>query len=1257
MRIKIGLLLSFLACVVQAGYAAEISVNSYSWLPGYAPSGHYAADAAGPRVDPEVDPYSNAWGVDFISYGVVGELTDGIYPSTAGDVGSVGFCITNDDGARLFFDLGSVKHLGACTVTHNPWAAHFGDGFGDVTFRFSSLAAPNVTVFNESEWSAPVVRSTAYPDQAGTNVETVELFGNSGRWVYVVFDGSAAPYGYAHTWNVLGEIDFYDAANFGLTDQPVDVEAVQGETVQFSVGVAGNPPFTYQWKKNGVNLSDVGRISGATSETLTISDVQLSDADPDYACAVSNAENPGGLESDSAALTVVAAPALTSYGQRVVATGPVVYYSFDEGSGNTAAELVSLDIGKFLASTTPVHTAHGVFGSAVDTSAGNATDHPTRTNGTWLNPSTGLATVEGPYAVEFMMRWNGADLSGNVLRSPTDDVTVEFGKYDSVNPETYGLVFQNNTWRGTPAASFSTCVSEPDYLGWRHFVFVDRDEPGLCDLYIDGVQYTPFSWVDAAETSRMVLYDIRVGGWAHPTYGRAFRGEIDEVAYYDLTDEADLDATAAVIASHAVNTGAAYVVRDPQNTAVNGGGTAEFRCVAAGAPDITYQWKKGGVDLTDGGDISGATTPVLNIANVESDLQGTLYSCAVSNGEGGATSAQATLVVECFWDIPGDLDDDCDEDLDDLGIFAENWLADSTVHALPLASQGQTDAVIVVAEQATLAEKYAADELSHFLHEMTGADFVIVAQAPADTLCLLVGPDAARMVEPDFSVETLGFDAIRIKTRPNALILAGPRPRGTLYAVYCFLERLGCRWWSSTVATIPQQATLGIDNLDITYVPPLEYRTPYSFDAFKTDFAARNRCNGENHDLDEAHGGKEVYAGFVHTFYALIPPGTYFNDHPEWFSMIDGQREYESAQLCLTNDAMREELTNNLRALLLAHPDATIASVSQNDCQGFCTCPPCAALDAQEGSHAGSLLHFVNAVAADIEQEFPNVAISTLAYQYTRTRPNFVRPRSNVIIRLCSIECSFSQPLDHVQNAAFANDIRSWAAIADRLNVWDYTTNFLHYQLPHPNLRVLGPNIKFFVQNNVKGVMEQGCGNTNGGEFAELRGWVLAQLLWDPSRDADELIDEFLSGYYGPAGPHIRTYIDIVHDAVEVAVGYPSWMQHGYYLQCFVEPTAAFITYDTLARGYVHLAAAEQAVKNDPDLLFRVQCAQMPILYTFLMRWNDFQAAAQASDFPWPLAQTPQAVFDEFAARFEANNMTRLSEGTTGLGPLIDAMP
>jgi len=565
-----------------------------------------------------------------------------------------------------------------------------------------------------------------------------------------------------------------------------------------------------------------------------------------------------------------------------------------------------------------------------------------------------------------------------------------------------------------------------------------------------------------------------------------------------------------------------------------------------------------------------------------------------------------------------------------------------------IAQDGSANAVIVIAENATEPERHAANELASFLRQITGTTFEIQAPPAVGQSRLLVGPEAAKLADSNFSTKGLGSDGIIIRTVGEDLILAGGRPRGTLYAVYTFLEEhIGCRWWSSKVSTIPVKPTLEIGQLNIRYVPPLEYRESFWFDAFDGDWAVRNKSNGNSERLDEKRGGKHTYEGFVHTFFPLIPPKKYFEDHPEWFSEIDGKRIHERAQLCLTNEEMRAELIKNLKGRLRNNPAATIASVSQNDWHGNCKCSKCAAIEKEEGSPAGLMLRFVNAVAEDIEEEFPNVAISTLAYQYTRKPPKITKPRPNVIVRLCSIECSFSKPLADERNKKFRDDIVGWSKICNRLYIWDYTTNFRHYIMPHPNLRVLGPNVKFFVDHNVKGIFEQGAYTSNGAEMAELRAWVLAKLLWNPSLDGQALIDEFIAGYYGPAGPYIKDYLQITHDAVEAS---------GDHLGCFSQHTAKFLSFETLSKGWERLKAAEETVMDNPDLRFRVQVAQLPIMYVFLMRWNDMRQACQNAGADWPMPESIDVTYEQFKEVAQKNNVTRLNEWREGFGVLEKAI-
>jgi len=572
----------------------------------------------------------------------------------------------------------------------------------------------------------------------------------------------------------------------------------------------------------------------------------------------------------------------------------------------------------------------------------------------------------------------------------------------------------------------------------------------------------------------------------------------------------------------------------------------------------------------------------------------------------------------------------------------------ATNETVTIAQNGTAKAVIVVADDAEESERHAANELAGFLWQITGAKFEIQAPPAAGQSRLLVGPGAAKSAVADFSTDGLGSDGIVIRTVGDDLILAGGRPRGTLYAVYTFLEEnIGCQWWSSQASTIPIKPSLRIGRLNIRYVPPLEYRETFWFDSFDGDWAVRNKSNGNSERLDAKRGGKHTYEGFVHTFFPLIPPEKYFENHPEWFSEIDGKRIHERAQLCLTNEEMQKELIKNLRERLRNNPAATIASVSQNDWHGNCQCSKCAAIEKEEGSPAGLMLRFVNAVAEDIEDEFPNVAISTLAYQYTRKPPKITKPRPNVIVRLCSIECSFSKPLADERNKEFRDDIVGWSKICNRLYIWDYTTNFRHYILPHPNLRVLGPNVKFFVDHSVKGLFEQGAYTSSGAEMAELRAWVLAKLLWNPTLDGQELIDEFIAGYYGPAGPHIKDYLKITHDAVEAS---------GDHLGCFSQHTAKFLSFETLSKGWEQLKVAEDAVMDNPELRFRVQVAQLPIMYTFIMRWDDMRQACQAAGAEWPMADSIKATFEQFTEVARKKDVTRLNEWQDGFVNLEKAI-
>ncbi len=550
--------------------------------------------------------------------------------------------------------------------------------------------------------------------------------------------------------------------------------------------------------------------------------------------------------------------------------------------------------------------------------------------------------------------------------------------------------------------------------------------------------------------------------------------------------------------------------------------------------------------------------------------------------------------------------------------FALLWVALSEPEGpMTLARGGRALAPILVHADATLPERHAAEELASHLRQITGAAFPIQR---AETLpsgpCIVVGPSPLAAIAGATGLDGFGPEELIRRCAGGRLVLAGGRPRGTLYAVYRFLsENLGVRWWAPWATDVPRRTTLEVRPFSVREKPAFEHREPFWHCAFDGDWAARNLANSHAARLEEKHGGKIVYEGFVHTFFSLVPPSE-FDQHPEWFSLIGGTRRRDQ-QLCTTNPEVRARIVEELKRRLRNNPAATIASVSQNDWYGACECPACKAIDDREGSYSGTMLELANFVADAIRDEFPNVSVDTLAYQYTRRPPKTVRPRDNVIVRLCSIECNFAKPLEHESNKDFAEDIRGWSRVSQRLYVWDYVTNFSHYFAPHPNWFNLGPNVRFFHRHGVRGLFEQGAYNTSGGEMGELRAWLLARLLWDPHQDDRKLIDEFLRGYYGPAAKPIRAYLELLSSKADTA-------------GCFAGLNRPDLSFEVMRRAELLWLEAERAVAKDPDKLWRVRLAHQPVRYVFLKRWVPFRAECLAKGLEWPLPKSRRAVAEEF---------------------------
>lgn len=503
---------------------------------------------------------------------------------------------------------------------------------------------------------------------------------------------------------------------------------------------------------------------------------------------------------------------------------------------------------------------------------------------------------------------------------------------------------------------------------------------------------------------------------------------------------------------------------------------------------------------------------------------------------------------------------------------------------ITLVKNGKSNYAIMIPPDATPAIRHGAEELQRYLQQMTGAELPIVTGSARRRDLIVLQEDPA-----------LGEEEFRIRTAPPRLLIAGGGKRGTLYGCYALLEDvLGCRWYTARISKVPKQKTITLTALDIHEKPAFEYREPYYTEAFDKDWAVRNRTNGNGQHLDESVGGKVSYGKFVHTFNDLVPPDVYYDQHPEYFSLINGKRMKGYYQLCLTNPDVLQITIAKVKEWIRENPNATIFSVSQNDTYNNCQCDNCKAVERKEGAPSGVLLRFVNAVADAIAKDYPHVLIDTLAYQWSEDPPKITKPRPNVRIRLAPIGACVAHGFDRCDaNQHVLANLTAWSNITDQLYIWHYSTNFANYLQPIPDLDEIARDIALFKQHGVVGLFYEGDYAPNGGgEMSELKAYLMAKLMWNPNRPAQPIITDYLNGVYGKGAPYLQQWLDLLHaDARQKNV-------HAY---IYDPPTAAYLSPDNIEAGSRLFDAAEKATAGDPVALDQVQRARLALEYVQLM--------------------------------------------------------
>ncbi len=540
-------------------------------------------------------------------------------------------------------------------------------------------------------------------------------------------------------------------------------------------------------------------------------------------------------------------------------------------------------------------------------------------------------------------------------------------------------------------------------------------------------------------------------------------------------------------------------------------------------------------------------------------------------------------------------------------------------NTIALFEAGQQSAFSVVfTSRATLPQ---AQELAFLLGQSTSVPIEEIKEIPQGQPYILLKTE-----QENAPLNPLQSGRIGYQMQDDHLVIEASDSVHLYYAVYEFLEReLGYRWLDAETTVIPALEGLALsDDLNYSYSPPIATRTVHARAVYENPEFARHMKVTTSAFPNYAPDAR------VHTFHRFLPREHFLDAHPEYYAFRDGRRI--STQLCLTNTDVLDIVRDSVQAHFDRHPEALVVSVSTDDNTQYCTCPQCQQSDAQYGGPTGTLLNFVNQVAA----KFPDKFISTLAYQYTR-KPGTVKPADNVLITLCSIECDRSGPIEE-KCSAFAEDMQAWNEMDATLRIWDYTTQFTNFLAPFPNLRTLQPNIQFFRNSGAKWVFEQHSNNPS--DLYDLRIYLMSKLLWNPDADVEALITDFTDPYYGAGGEHIRQYITDLHNALEA--------DPDFFLFLYGDPSQAFNSFlsaEKLGEYHKSFRLAEAAVATDEVALQRINRAGIGLDYATLEACRkNISAEFSLLGEDGQLSPVFRATLDRFKTTCDKHNITLMNE-------------
>jgi hypothetical protein len=532
-------------------------------------------------------------------------------------------------------------------------------------------------------------------------------------------------------------------------------------------------------------------------------------------------------------------------------------------------------------------------------------------------------------------------------------------------------------------------------------------------------------------------------------------------------------------------------------------------------------------------------------------------------------------------------------------------------------------------------------------------------------------PEAYRIVTNKGNLYILGPDTPDGKWTPD-----GGTSNGTASGVYVFLEnKLGVRWLmpGDLGRDVPSRTAFMVDEMDRTDVPPFNYRRVSHTYQYSSAGQLESVIQWLHHQRIGASGGGGLisFAGsmqlsYDHSWWRTVngersssntstpQVRALYKAHPEWFAMdASGKRPFPKnhyAKLETTNQELVKWFAQKAVEAIKSSPRPTSYSLSPSDGGGWSQSPQSMALydprpvvatdpEARAGraSMSSLVLKWYHDVAQTVAKELPQARLGGYIYadyifpphKYTMKLPDNFTP-----MLAASFNYGYGLYRPDIQ-ALFKSIVVAWAKAAP--------ANWYYYDLPNQFLRqyvgdiggsqapinfpggtgivmpaapeILNTIFSTIVEGHMKGVMLYGLPAWSNGAMSN---YIMAQMAWNPKRDAHEIQREWLTRAYGPeAGKAMEAF----YKQLDQWVG-------DYYRQG--KGMRYHLTFDTLRDVYAaHYGEMEKlflAARSKP--MNKTQAARLQLIEDNLvvLQWRLRNVGFLPSDFGSDLKRSNEEV-------------------------------